>query len=275
VHTIVLERPVGFSSFYTFANGACGDFSCKENIAGQDCANPGNFNDRFMGPIMQDTVINTCFGLCSTTTDCGSSAGIITFNVDMSDYTGSFTTVYLSGNFNNWSGDANPLEDTDGDGIWSGNVELATGSYEYKFQLDGWATQEEFTEGDPCTVTSGGFTNRALSVGNEDLSVCYKWNTCDTCTVSTGINDLATDNTIFIAQPNPTTGETHLVFGDIFEGAKTVRVINAQGQILDMEELPAGRMNQRLDLNSFSEGLYFIHVITDGRQQTQRILIQR
>jgi hypothetical protein len=70
VYSITFMQPSGFQSFYTFTNGNCPDYSCKEMIEGQECANPDNFNDRFMGPITQDTVINTCFGECTTTTDC-------------------------------------------------------------------------------------------------------------------------------------------------------------------------------------------------------------
>ena len=182
VHSITLERQVGFSSFYTFANGACGDFSCKENIAGQSCANPENFNDRFLPPVMSDTTINTCFGLCTDTTDCGTQNAMVTFTVDMTNYADSFGTVFLSGNFNGWSGNGNPLTDN-GDGTWSTTIELVAGDYEYKFQLDEWTVQEQFTDGDPCTITdpSGQFINRALTVGGEDQDVCYFWNTCDMC----------------------------------------------------------------------------------------------
>jgi len=42
-----------------------------------------------------------------------------TYSVDMNGYSGSFTTVYISGTFNGWSDFANPLSDEDGDGIWS------------------------------------------------------------------------------------------------------------------------------------------------------------
>lgn len=73
VFSISFERGVGFSSYYTFTNGACPDYSCKEMIEGQDCANPDNFNDRLIEPVMSDLVINTCFGVCSNTTDCAVS----------------------------------------------------------------------------------------------------------------------------------------------------------------------------------------------------------
>ena len=65
IYTITIERGVGFSSYYTFANGNCPDYSCKKDIAGQSCDNPDNFNDRLLSAVQQDTVISTCFSICS------------------------------------------------------------------------------------------------------------------------------------------------------------------------------------------------------------------
>jgi hypothetical protein len=274
VHSATFERPIGFESFYTFTNGACGDFSCKENIGGQDCANPDNFNDRHMGPFTEDAVISTCFGLCTTDTECGGAAGgTVTFYADMTEYSGAFTTPFISGNFNGWSGDSNPMTDADGDGVWTGSIELVAGSYEYKIQLDGWAVQEEFTAGDPCTVTNGGYTNRSLSVANEDFSVCYKWNTCDTCTVATGLNQLNVDNSIFKAQPTLVVTETNLIFGDNFTSEKEVNIFNAYGQLVRTIDLQSGMLNYRLDMSDIGTGLYLINVVTEGKQQTLKILI--
>ena len=36
VWTITVEVPSGYTGYYTFTNGACPDWGCKENIAGQD-----------------------------------------------------------------------------------------------------------------------------------------------------------------------------------------------------------------------------------------------
>ena len=70
VFSIQIERQRGYATFYDFANGACPDYSCKENLAGQPCAVPTNFNDRFLSPVQQDTVINTCYASCATNTNC-------------------------------------------------------------------------------------------------------------------------------------------------------------------------------------------------------------
>ena len=195
IWNITVEREKGFTSFYTFTNGACPDFGCKENIAGQDCANPDNFNDRLIDNVQSDTTINTCFGLCADNTDdCGSGAspGNITFQVDMNNFTDPFTTPYVAGNMNGWAGDANPMTDADGDGIWETTIMLNPGNYEYKFPLDNWAVDEVMTDGDPCTITdpSGQFVNRALTVDG-DATICFVWGTCETCFVEPGLAEVS------------------------------------------------------------------------------------
>ena len=382
--SITMERQVGFESFYTFTNGACPDFSCKENIAGQDCADPDNFNDRKMGPITEDTVINTCFGECTTTTNCsGAQGGNITFQVDMNGYGGAFTTVYVSGTFNGWSGDANPLTDDDGDGIWETTLPLSAGNIEYKFQVDAWAVAEEFAEGAPCTITGGGFTNRALTVDGDE-TVCFFWNTCDACGVegsnitfqvdmneymdafetvylsgtfnnwggdnnpltdddgdgiwettvpmssgnqefkfqldawavseefedgdpctitdpsgqfvnrlvvvdgaaticflwetctecgANSVFDIEVDHTIFSVQPNLVSNETLLIFGDHFTDRKEINVINAIGQVVSTIRLQAGVDQYLMDVKDLHNGIYFINVRTEGKIQTQKIIV--
>ncbi len=87
----------------------------------------------------------------------------ITFSVDMTGQ--SFTQPYVSGGFNGWSGTDNPLTNTTGN-IWEVTLPLADGEYEYKFSYDDWFGQEAFTQGDVCTITSGGGNNnRSLVVG--------------------------------------------------------------------------------------------------------------
>jgi len=94
----------------------------------------------------------------------------VTFSVDMSGYGGSFTTVYVSGELNGWSGTANPMTDMGG-GIWSTTISLADGEYQYKFSHDDWAGQDNLTAGDACTVTDGGFTNRILEVNGAAMTL--------------------------------------------------------------------------------------------------------
>lgn len=102
----------------------------------------------------------------------------ITFSVDMSGQT--FTTPYVSGSFNSWSGDANALTNVGGD-IWEATLSLPDGEYEYKFTYDNWAGQDAFSQGDVCTITNYGNHNRRLVVEGSDMvletapfSSCYE-----------------------------------------------------------------------------------------------------
>ena len=185
IYSGTVMRPVGFTSNYTFLNGNCPDYSCKENIAGQPCADPDNFNDRLLPAVAGDTVINTCYQECTDDTNCTPSGDplMITFSVDMNQYVGAFTTVYVSGTFNGWAGDANPMDDMDGDGIWTTTIPIAAGTIEYKFTLDNWTAQEMFMPGGLCTVTNGNYTNRVLDVMDDITLPEVCWESCDACGV--------------------------------------------------------------------------------------------
>jgi len=66
--TVTIPVPNGFTGYYTFLNGNCLDWSCKENIAGLECAHPENYNDRMLDNIQTDTSVSTCFGQCTKMT---------------------------------------------------------------------------------------------------------------------------------------------------------------------------------------------------------------
>jgi hypothetical protein len=114
----------------------------------------------------------------------------VNFKVDMNNYAPNFDKVYISGSFNNWSGDANPLLDPEFDGIWEGNIAVPNGAYEYKVTLDNWNAQEAFIGTEECTKKdpSGQFVNRLLLVsGNTDLPrFCF--NSCYACGEEVKIN---------------------------------------------------------------------------------------
>lgn len=80
--------------------------------------------------------------------------------------------VTLAGNFNNWGGtqgggryDASidPMEDPDGDGIWTVVMPLPPGRYQYKFVIDGGIRWEQ-DPSNPDTAWEGGFENSLIIV---------------------------------------------------------------------------------------------------------------
>jgi 1,4-alpha-glucan branching enzyme len=88
--------------------------------------------------------------------------------------------VTLAGNFNNWGGTQgggrydptiDPMEDVNGNGIWSIVVPLPPGRYQYKFVIDNGTRWEE-DPSNPNTGVEGGIEN-SLIIVPEDVS--YKW----------------------------------------------------------------------------------------------------
>ena len=93
----------------------------------------------------------------------------ITFRVDMAGQT--FTNVYVSGSFNGWSGTSNQLMQVGASTVYAATIPLADGEYEYKFTFDDWTGQDSFTQGDVCTITNYGNTNRRLVISGSDQTL--------------------------------------------------------------------------------------------------------
>jgi hypothetical protein len=121
----------------------------------------------------------------------------VKFRVDMSQYTGSLTGgVFVNGSFNNWCGTCNAMTDM-GNGMWETTLPLAPGAIEYKFTIDGWNAQEEFTGTETCIdPINDGFNNRYHVVAGDITlpNVCYA--SCNVCTndisFSVDMNDYVT-----------------------------------------------------------------------------------
>ena len=183
IYSVSISLANGTTGNYTFLNGNCPDWSCKENIAGLPCADPGNYNDRILPDISGDVTISTCFAQCSEDGSCSAPPVLsnVTFQVDMSQYAGTFGTVNLNGGFNGWCGSCAEMTDDNGDNIYEITVEGLSGNIEYKFTLDGWTAQEEFAGGEPCTLTTGEFTNRFYAVDGDVTLPPVCWNECAVC----------------------------------------------------------------------------------------------
>ena len=74
-------------------------------------------------------------------------------------------TVALAGTFNNWSSDATPMSDLDGDGKWEITLDLRDGEYQYKFVVNGgtWITDPNNPKGAPDGY---GGSNSIIIVGD-------------------------------------------------------------------------------------------------------------
>ena len=105
----------------------------------------------------------------------------VTFKVDMSQYVGLNDTVYVNGTWNSWCGRCNPLVKQGTTNVWEGTFSIPAGNHEFKYTIGGWTAQEALTNGSPCTITSGSFTNRAISVSAATTIPTVCWNSCTAC----------------------------------------------------------------------------------------------
>jgi hypothetical protein len=88
IYELTVPRKKGFNSYYTFTNGPCPDYSCKENLMGLPCGNPNNFDDRFLAPVTSDTTVATCFGACFTNATCTSGTSQLVEDAGVFDLMG-------------------------------------------------------------------------------------------------------------------------------------------------------------------------------------------
>ncbi|NNK80443.1 MAG: T9SS type A sorting domain-containing protein [Flavobacteriales bacterium] len=109
------------------------------------------------------------------------NAAMVTFSVDMNEYSGVINTVEINGTFNNFCGTCNPMEETSpGSGVYEVTIDLPAGDIEYKFTVNATTDDEYYEtliEGAPCTVSAFGFTNRFLAIGADDIvldTACFE-----------------------------------------------------------------------------------------------------
>jgi hypothetical protein len=137
IYTFTIRRPEGFSSYYSFANGTCNDSSCLEDLEGQECADPFELNYRLLAPVFSDTMLNLCFGSCDTINCVAPIDSVdIQINVNTAAIDVSVEGIYLvEGAFG--APGVNPMEDSDGDGVYSITVR----------QPEGFSSFYSFTNG--------------------------------------------------------------------------------------------------------------------------------
>jgi 1,4-alpha-glucan branching enzyme len=193
IYTVTLGGFTGTVEYKYALNG----FALQENLVndmadlGADCAPITDYSAYANRTIEAGSVTNDFYGTCDGTCNddvTQADSYMITFQVDMSEYTGAYTTVNLNGSFNGWCGGCAAMTDADGDMIYELAVDLpAADTVEYKFTVDGWTDEEVLGEG-PCTSTIDGFTNRSLVITSEETLPAVCWNSCDVCGSGTGGN---------------------------------------------------------------------------------------
>ena len=255
---------------YKFANDS---WAGQETLLpGSSCTvTAGNFTNRVI-TVSQDAVLPVvCWGSCSA---CGINNGPfnVTFKVDMNQSGQTFTTPEVNGTFNGWCGACAPLSDANGDNIWELTIPLQPGAFEYKFAYDNWANGgESLTEGSSCTVTSNGFTNRAIIVSADTVLEAVCWASCNPC--STGIESSVKSNKAILAFPNPANDRLFFNGSSAVIGTTSVRIFNCIGSLVASKQFQS-LSNASVEIADLKNGVYFIEIENNNSTSTQKVVVQ-
>ena len=280
-YSITIRKPQGFSSHYTFANGNCPDYSCKENIAGLPCADPAAFNDRFVSTVMSDTTIMACFGTCDNDGTCTiiTDSIEITFQLNTTNITVDAGGIFIAGGGNFGNPGDNPMIDPDGDGIYTYTTTRPLGfASNYTF-LNGncgdWSCKEDLA-GLPCGAPNA-FNDRFLSSTMSDTTILACFGNCasDGSCMETSVNGLTIDKNLFSIRPTIVNDYINIVFGEntIYQERQMV-IMNSVGQIIHTADIQ-NDTTYRVGTDQYPSGIYFMTIKTDNKMLTKRFVVQR
>jgi hypothetical protein len=209
IWTVTIELPPTLSTNYTYTGDVCDNWSCKENISGQDCAIEP-YNDRNMNTGIEDQTILACFAHCGegfcgqcplfgpdsgSVESCATPQIKVGFSVDMSSAwaVAQDNTIALQGSFDDFYPGI-VMERTPGEKIYSVSICLEQNtdytfkfaSYEFANNANEFPDGEYATDATPCpgetkTVDCdfGTCTERLLHTGEDDMVLeVLPWGGC-------------------------------------------------------------------------------------------------
>jgi 1,4-alpha-glucan branching enzyme len=259
----------------TTLNLEAGDYEYKfayDNWTGQEELTPGSpctlttgiFTNRTLAVSAASTLPVVCWGSCS---ECGSTATPVdvTFQVDMSQYIGSFTTPEVNGTFNNWCVGCAPMSDANGDNKWEITIPLIPGTYEYKFAYDSWLGQENLVDGSTCTITTDGFTNRTITAIDAETLPAVCWESCELC--PDFVNE--SSNTISV-YPNPSNGNIRI--NSNLALPYNIEVFDLSGR--KVQDMKVFQSNTEINLENLAKGAYQIRVSNNYNSVRETVIIK-
>ncbi len=185
IYSVTLDFPAGDIEYKYAIDGFADQEQLVDDMQNEgDCAPITDYAGYANRQVAAGSATNDIYGSCTSCEDqVVSEMFDLTLQVDMNQYAEAYaySGVFVNGGFNGWCGTCNPMNDDDGDGIWTVTLNLAADTYEYKFTLDGWNYQEEFAGGESCTSTIDGFTNRTVTLEAETTLPAVCWESCDVC----------------------------------------------------------------------------------------------
>jgi len=232
----------------------------------------GGFTNRYLDVQGDTTMPVVCYESCAACPANPIDVNI-TFQVDMDGYTGTYTDVNLNGTFNGWCGGCATMTDLDGDNVYDLTVLFSNitpgDTIEWKFTVDGWTDQESLTPGDPCVMTTDGFTNRVLFLTDADTTIdVVCWNSCAACP-SIGLEEEGFEFNLY---PNPANDQVTL--SSNINEEQTIRIIDAQGRLVQLLTTAANQNEVTIDISGLTAGWYTVTVESDSFYNVKKLVIQ-
>ena len=237
----------------------------------------GPNTNRILAISGNETLPAVCWNSCVTCSATPATSNV-TFQVDMNNYTGTYTNVNLNGTFNNWCGGCAVMTDANSDGIYELTVNIPNNdTAEYKFTVDGWTGQETLTPGDPCTKTTtdatGTFTNRFVVPTADTTLLAVCWESCAACS-GIGLEENNWIQNVSIS-PNPSSGVVQVNGLLLTESEIEITVTDLQGRVVYRDVKKATSLNETLNLNNVHSGLYMVNITSEFGSNTEKFIITR
>lgn len=141
---------------------------------------------------------------------------------------------------------------------------LPLGSYEYKY-YDGNTIAGTETVPGVCAVNG----NRGLDVTKDTVLTTYCFSTCNSCLVN--VEETALQNVSLY--PNPTTGAAELKFEDRSLDY-AISITDLTGRLVKSIELK-NEISAKIDLSSWSKGLYFVNAhASNNKSFSGKLIVQ-
>jgi len=77
----------------------------------------------------------------------------------------------------------------------------------------------------------------------------------------------------FIIYPNPANERVYFAFGKTPTESSTLQIINQNGKIIDVIEVPKNTTTSYYDLSNLQEGLYYVRWLNDDQQKNKKLII--
>ena len=181
---ITIPLTVGSYQYKFAADNATVKESLYEN---DNCvATAFGYTNRTLNVVGNQVLDTVCWNRCYSC-DIQRNFYNVTFSVDMSNVTNTFTAPEVNGTFNNWCGNCWSL-DNPGNNIYSRSFNIDTSLHTFKFSADNWNIEENLDSALSCvdlgfdSLGSLQYVNRSLRATSDTIiNVC--WESCNTCPI--------------------------------------------------------------------------------------------